>query len=321
MIEPSGNTIESAAPPGWFACPRCRARALEVEGAGLRCSACGTRYARENGFLNLLADAADRFDDEAGCCDHANEEISNALTTRSYYLPLWRCLQAARGASAEAPLRILSAGCGVGVDVDLNCAHGVDAWGIDCGGRIAHWPQRREKARLLIANVKATPFVDGSFDVVKTDCLLPHVGVIGDSTQVVPDYREQRAAVARELLRIIRPGGLLIMANPNRRCPVDLFHKGQMRRSGALGRIHSRSERFLLDFDDYRDLFLAGAGATAIEALPIADYWNFGTLSKRPVGRILVPLLRAYFALLSLPGFAMLRRSAANPWLMVAVRK
>ena len=308
-------------PPDWLRCPRCGGGGLAATEAGLECPGCGTVHPRENGFPSLLRDPSDRFADEAGCCEHENEERSNALTTRTYYLPLWDALRRQLTGGGDRPLRVLSAGCGVGVDVDLHCEHGIDAWGIDCGGRVAHWPQRRHPSRLLIANVKAAPFATASFDVVKTDCLLPHVGVEGDTTHVAADYREQRLAVARELTRILRPGGLLIMANPNRLCPIDLFHKGQMRNARSLGRLHSPRERFLLAFRDYRELFVDACGCAGIETLPIAGYWNFGTLSRHPVRRLLVPIVRAYFALLSLPGLGPLRRSPLNPWLMVAVRK
>ena len=307
-------------PPAWLICPRCGAGGLVARGDGLACRGCGAAYGRENGFLNLLKDPRDRFADDSGCCDHENEERSNALTTQSYYLPLWARLKR-RLADGNRPLRVLSAGCGVGVDVDIHCDHGLDAWGIDCGGRVAHWPQRRRRSRLLIANVKAVPFATGSFDVVKTDCLLPHVGVAGDTTRVVPTYGEQRLAVARELTRVVRPGGLLIMANPNRLCPIDLFHKGQMKGGRGLGRFHSPRERFLLAFEDYRHLFVESCCCAAIETLPIAHYWNFSTMSTHPLRRHLVPLLKAYFALLSVPALPALRRSPLNPWLMVAVTK
>lgn len=307
--------------PRSLICPRCRSADLVEHETGLRCRSCAAIYSRENGFLALLRDPGDRFADETGCCDHDNEEQSNALTTLSYYMPLWESLKRRWQRAGSPPLKILSAGCGVGVDVDLHCEHGIDAYGIDCGGRVAHWGRRQQKSRLFIANVKAVPFGDDSFDVVKTDCLLPHIGVRGDTTQVCPDYQEQRFEVARELMRVVRPGGLLIMANPNRACPVDLFHKSQVGHSRGLGRFHSPSERFLLAFHDYRKLFIDGCGGAAIETLPIANFWNFSTMSKASLGRFVVPVLRGYFALLSLPGLSAIRKSALNPWLMVAVTK
>jgi len=303
---------------GILICPRCGQGSLRPHGVGLECVACGATYPRENGFLSLLRDPDDRFDDVPNGTAYDAEEATNAATAKDYYLPLFRDF-AGRLGTAGRPLRVLCCGCGVGSDVDVFCAHGLDAWGIDCGRRTERWSQRRERDRLIIANAKALPFADASFDVVKTDCFLPHVGVVGDSAEVRPDYLMQRLTVARELGRIVRPGGMLIMANPNRRCPFDLFHRGQMRLPGGLVRLHRPSEPFLLSFDDYRDLFVAGAGCASIETLPPERFWSFQGASAHPVRRFLVAPLRAYFALLSRPITAALRATALNPWLIVAV--
>ncbi|MFO1039736.1 MAG: methyltransferase domain-containing protein [Geminicoccaceae bacterium] len=295
--------------PGFVVCPRCHG-ALEAVGSDAACRSCSRIYPREPEGLCLLADPSDRFDDEDGCGDHANEERSNATTALSYYLPKLRD-------TLPPGARVLCAGCGVGVDVDLLREAGYDTWGVDCGSRVRHWPQRTCPDNLLVANVKNLPFADRTFDYVKTDCLLPHVGVVGDSTRLGPDWQDARRAVARELLRVTRPGGTIVLANPNRLCPADLFHKGQMR-EGALARWHWPGERFLLSLGDYRELFRAEGGASAVRALPIAGYWGMHTKRSLPGGRLLVAAADLVFSVVGAPG---LRASPLNPWLMVAVQR
>jgi SAM-dependent methyltransferase len=294
-----------------LACPACRAPALAAAAGGaLGCTACGTVYPAENGFPVLLGPGEARFADATDRCTLEAEEVANRFTATNYYLPLL-----ARSFPGRRDLRLLSAGCGIGADVDAFRAAGIEAWGVDCGGRTAEWPRRRHRAALHLGSVLNLPYRDASFDAVVTGCLLPHIGVEGDTTRLAPGHAEARARAAAELLRVLRPGGLVVTGCPNRRCPADLFHKGQMR--GGLVRWHAQDEPFLLSLADFRALF-AGARVTA---LPPAGYWGFHGKRRDPRMRFPVAVLRAWFALLSLPGMAGLRASPLNPWLIVAVRK
>ncbi|MFN3643628.1 MAG: methyltransferase domain-containing protein [Gemmobacter sp.] len=293
------------------ACPACRSPALAPGPGGVVCGACGAVYPLEDGFPVLLGPGDARFADETDCCTLENEEETNRYTTAHYYLPL-----IARTFAGRKDLALLSAGCGIGADVDAFRAAGIDAYGVDCGARCSQWGRRVHRAALQIGSVLNLPYGDASFDVIVTGCLFPHIGVEGDSTVVTADHRQKRARVADELMRVLRPGGLIVTGNPNRRCPVDLFHKGQMQ--GGLMRWHAPDEPFLLSLADYRAFF---AGAARVETLPPARYWGFHSKRRDPKMWVLVGALRAWFAVLSLPGLGGLRASGLNPWLMVGVRK
>lgn len=295
-------------------CPACRAALASDGDGGARCSACGAGYAAEDGRPVLLVPGDERFDDAADCCLLDDEERTNAFTTESYHLPLLRRLLGAGFAGA----RVLSAGCGVGVDVELYRAAGLEAHGVDCGARVRAWRSRRDADAFQIGSVTRLPYPDGAFDAVITGCLLPHIGVVGDSATLRPDGGAQRRRVARELLRVTKPGGHLIMGNPNRLCPADLFHKGQMASARSLVRWHRPDEPFLLSFGDYVALF---GGEARLATLPVSRYWGFHSKERKAATRLLARALKAYFALLSLPPLGWLRRSAANPWLMVMATK
>jgi len=305
--------------PDHIVCPRCHG-ALNRRIDHLDCAKCGATYHQEGGFYNLLADPEDRFEDDTDAETCCSEESSNAFAAENYYIPLFKKLLGDKHEGSLTP-RILSCGCGVGADVDLHIRHGYEAWGIDCGQRADSWKKRKNQHRLFVANAKSLPFADDSFDLVKTDCLLPHIGVDGDTAKVKPGYFVERAEAAREMARVVKPGGYIILANPNRWCPVDLFHKGQMKNSNGIGQFHSPSERFLLSFSDYQRLFLQEAGCGSLESLPIDGYWGFFQKSSHPWKRYLVPLIQGYFHLMSIKSLSPLRRTALNPWLMVMVRK
>lgn len=310
-----GSGRQPAALPGWVVCPSCRAE-LQAEVEAAVCSKCKRRYPREHGFFNLLSDPSDRFHDEVNEERDRKEEASNTHSIQNYTIPLLRRLFDI--GSAKAP-RLLSTGCGVGVEVDLLMEAGFDAYGIDCGERTQVWGRRQHPERMYIANAKSLPFADGIFDFVSTSCLLPHVGVVGDTTEVMPDHEQQRESAAREIARVVRPGGFIFMMNPNRRCPLDFHHLQP--NPNRLVRLHSPSERFLLSLGDLRRLYVERAGCRSAQALPPAGYWGFLQKKQDPKRRLLVAPVRMYTRLISAKWFAPLLSSPLNPWLLVLVQK
>ena len=298
--------------PSPLVCPTCKTSRLQARGAGAFCPACDLTYPAEDGFAVLLGPGDERFHDAADCCTFAGEEDTNRFTTLNYAIPMLQ-----RAFPGRGDLRVLSAGCGIGVDVDLYRQAGFAAYGVDCGARTDVWRRRAHPDALTLGSVTNLPYADASFDAIVTGCLLPHIGVVGDTTIPAPDCAAKRQRVADELLRVLKPGGVIIAGNPNRLCPVDLFHKGQMAGAHSLMRWHPRDEPFLLSFADYRRLF----AAAHVETLPPSGYWGFHSKRRDPKMWGLVAALKGWFALLSLPGAGLLRQSGLNPWLMVSIRK
>jgi len=103
-----------------------------------------------------------------------------------------------------APLqgkRILDAGCGLGMYVRAFRRFSSEVYGIDVDAdRIAE--ASRELPNLQVAPAESLPFEDDFFDVVLSHEVLEHVG-------------DDRAAV-REAIRVLRPGGRLVVFVPNR---------------------------------------------------------------------------------------------------------
>jgi len=294
-------------------CPACGG-ALEQRPEAVTCKACDAVYPVEHGYPILLVPGDKRFDDAADCCLNADEVRTNSFTTTNYTLPLLRKLFEERLKGK----RLLSAGCGVGIDVDICRNAGIDAYGIDCGSRSKAWLEREHKSAFHFGSVEHLPYSDSSFDAIVTGCLLPHIGVVGDTSTVGQDWKLQRQRVATELLRVLRPGGFMIVGNPNRLCPLDLFHKGQMNGPNSLVRWHKPSEKFLLSFADHKELF---GKAAKLKTLPVAGYWGFHSKRQKFLTAMLALALRAYFVFLSIPQFSFLRRSPLNPWLMILITK
>ncbi|HEY8154241.1 MAG TPA: class I SAM-dependent methyltransferase [Myxococcota bacterium] len=290
-------------------CPACRGELERIE-TGWTCRACSLEYARTQGFPDFLL--GDRFPDTAALRLLEYEERANAACARDYYVPtLVRLLSPA----SERRPRVLSVGCGTGVDVEILAGAGFDAVGLDCGHRCEAWTRRACSDRLLLARGERAPFRQGLFDAVIMGCVFPHVGVEGDSFEVRPDFRTQRLELAREIARLLKPEGHLLVSSPNRRFPFDLFHRRDPTR--RVPRPNRPRDPFLLSFEDYHELFVEGAGCRAIRPLPISGYWGFVNMGARASTRLLRGLLRGWFDAVS--SSSVLRQSALSPWLCIDV--
>ncbi len=119
---------------------------------------------------------------------------------------VWRFGQDRRLAmiARYAPLegrRILDTGCGLGMYVGAFRRFSGEVYGIDIApDRIAQ--ASRELPNLQVASAERLPFEDGSFDVVLSHEVWEHV-------------QDDRAA-ADEAVRVLRPGGRLVVFVPNR---------------------------------------------------------------------------------------------------------
>jgi SAM-dependent methyltransferase len=103
-----------------------------------------------------------------------------------------------------APLagkRVLDAGCGVGMYVAAFRRFTEAAYGVDLDPeKVAQ--AARQSPHVQVASVEALPYADASFDVVLSHEVIEHVS-------------DDRAAVA-EAVRVLRPGGRLVLYAPNR---------------------------------------------------------------------------------------------------------
>jgi SAM-dependent methyltransferase len=107
------------------------------------------------------------------------------------------------GIDPKVRLNALCAGCGVGFVPYILARH--TAWTYIGGDfdqeYIDRHPWVRERIRMLCLDVTAMPFADDTFDLVICNHVIEHV----------PAWK----TLARELHRVVRPGGLVYVATPN----------------------------------------------------------------------------------------------------------
>ncbi|RIL07156.1 MAG: hypothetical protein DCC71_04065 [Proteobacteria bacterium] len=297
-----------------LACPKCGASPLGAAPDALACAACGASFPIVDGIPDLLV--GERFSDESGCDVWENEEKTGRFLASNYLLPLVQRLFPGRDPRS---LRVLSIGCGVGSDVEVLGAAGYEAYGVDAGGRPQLWRRRSHPERFFFANAKHLPFRDERFDFVFLCCVIPHIGVVGDTYVTAPGYAEERQRAWDEALRVLKPGGQIMLSAPNKRCPLDLFHRKF--HWVHLPRVHSPFEGFLLSVGEYREQLVARGGCRDFEVLPLEGYWGFFISSGYWLGRLLQLPIRLVFKLMTWEATRWLRGTFLNPWLVVRAQK
>lgn len=104
-------------------------------------------------------------------------------------------------------MRVLDIGCGLGAYVANFGRFTNEAYGMDVDPPRVQEGRRRGIGNLMLAAAEALPFGDGTFDVIVLNEVIEHV-------------RDDRATL-REALRVLRPGGAVVIFAPNRLYPFE----------------------------------------------------------------------------------------------------
>jgi SAM-dependent methyltransferase len=265
------------------------------------------------GYRSLFAGQIDDAPDTT--TDHyasAQEQV-NAAKVIDYLLPRLK----AAGARS-----VLDVGCGVGAMVRTLLQQGYEAYGADLPGLHRHWTRLglpHDHMYVVDPGRLQLPFADGGIDFVCTFGVIEHVGTSDGLADRVPGYDDIRRQWLRELFRVVRPGGAMLIGGPNRRFPIDVAHGLDSRASGlerwlsakAKVSVHKTwGENFLWTYDDVRR-YLAGL-PFQLEPQPLV-----GFLSCSRVPGPVRPLVQAYLDHLPKP----LLGTGFNPWMMALVHK
>ncbi len=117
--------------------------------------------------------------------------------------------------------KIIDCGCGSGEYVLALSNLGADVWGIEYDeNKVAEFKRSKQQAdRVSVGNIEQTNFSDLSFDIALLNEVLEHI----------PNDRQG----LKEIHRILRPQGVLIVLSPNRLYPFEthgVFLNGSTRR-------------------------------------------------------------------------------------------
>jgi SAM-dependent methyltransferase len=301
-----------------YRCPACLGELTRLPGS-LRCGACDVSYPVHDGVIDFARGAYyDQFDESTVLAEehkHALErEVDGAIARiRDYYGP--------QITKIGKSLRILDAGCGNGISVDLLVREGHDAWGIDASAlRRWQWREREHRDRLAVADGARLPFPDAFFSVLLCSGVLEHIGVEesgGDEYRVhpLPDRDAARRSFLTGLLRVLEPGGVLYLDFPNGAFPIDFWHNTR----GGSARFHSLREGFLPTFDEVKVLAAQIDPAIRVDAVSPNRRLRFQQVKQHWYGRVFAIPMRLFFSAMDV--FPCLARTAVNPFLVIRLTK
>jgi SAM-dependent methyltransferase len=299
-----------------YRCPNCLG-ALTAGSNSLRCDREDIEYPVVDKIADFMRGAYyDQFDENTVLTSEhrqALERENDGAIARinDFYLPL----------ISETSLRILDAGCGNGISVDLLTDAGHDAYGIDSSAlRRWQWRERLHRERLAVADGAKLPFADAYFHVLLCSGVLEHIGVEemgGDAYRVkpLPNRDAARRAFLAGLLRVLAPGGTLYLDFPNGAFPIDFWHNTR----GGSARFHSTREGFLPTFAEVVQLAHDLDPRISVTAISPNGRLRFRQVRQHWYGRAFALPMQLLFA--AMDRIPRLARSAVNPFMVIRLTK
>jgi ubiquinone/menaquinone biosynthesis C-methylase UbiE len=183
-------------------------------------------------------------------------------------------------------LRLLNLACGTGGFNVAAEAAGAIAWGVDVDpDAVAIAAARARRARITRAAAESLPFRDASFDVVYCVSTLEHVS--------------DRTMALREMVRVLRPKGMLYLHTPSRSACFETHYKlfwipGMPK---WLGRTYLAVRGRPTAFLDTLSLTTVGECTLVLVAAGIRTIRVLDGDARRRVGGRLWPLVSLYYRL------------------------
>lgn len=181
-------------------------------------------------------------------------------------------------------LRLLNVGCGTGGFNRVAEQAGASTWGIDSDTEaVSIAAARLPQGRILCAKAESLPFPDRSFDLVYCFSTLEHVA--------------DHELALREIVRVLRPDGALYLHTPNRWACFEGHYKvfwipglpRWLMRAYLAAR--GRPRAF---FDTLQPLSLSRC-RRLLERAGVRIIRVLDGDARRPVGRVLWPVIRLYY--------------------------
>lgn len=256
--------------------------------------------------------------------EYAGEQQESWRRFYNEYLRPW--------AQRENARRVLEVGCGMGLGIRFLREDGIEAFGIDIPCLAKFWKRAgNDPAHFINCDGARLPFPDGYFDAVYTLGTIEHIGTKAGHYTLEDNYKQTRIEFAKEMLRVTRSGGRLLVTCPNKSFPIDIHHEptddatpaGTMRLRRYIFdtygmTLHKPFGKYhLFSYSELKELFCAQNAAGSIAPLPLKYYFAFKRTGSLGLLRRLKNVIVWYIE--NMP--AAIRKSPLNPFLVVEVRK
>lgn len=205
--------------PDWLeprlACPDCRGPLERSEAGGYGCRPCGREFLSHDDIPVLKpSDGAGEVHQHAHHFDEIASIYDETIPRHVQEHYLSKRLGLLRSTAREGP--ILDVGCGTGVLLQRIVAWEPAAVGVDASAEMLAVLRGRRDIPAVCALSSHLPFLDDTFATAFCVALLHHVA----DTEVV-------AETIREMVRVVRPGGAVVLIDHN---PLNPYWPVLMRR-------------------------------------------------------------------------------------------
>jgi SAM-dependent methyltransferase len=217
---------------------------------------------------------------------------------------------------------VLDVGCGMGTMVHSLREHGYLAYGVDIAGIQQRWSsvgRPSDSFFLVDSGVLELPFRSNSLDFSFSLGVIEHIGTSDGHADRIPEYHAIRRQWLREVYRVVKPGGHMLIGGPNRNFPIDVAHGLDSKASAVERWLSARigasihriwGENFLWSYGDF-DKYLDGL-PYSLEPLSVKNYVYY---SRVPA--IFRPMVRGYVDYLP----RALLGTGFNPWVAALITK
>lgn len=173
------------------------------------------------------------------------------------------------GPLGSAHARVLDVGCGTGLLLEALAARGHGVVGVEpSAGMRAEAGRRRPWLQVLDGDLAAIPLPDADLDAVVTTYAISHVA------------RDEKPAALLELLRVVRPGGAVVLADVGVASAADLDEvAAALRASGREAHLPYYADGHALEIDRWEPWLRVRLDQVAVARLS-ALAW--GISGRRP---------------------------------------
>ncbi len=299
-------------------CPSCHSELNVISESSISCAECNSIYPLVDGYWKFTDETFDPIQHEENKNHHRTmdgERASGRLFVEKYLIPRFRTLKLDNA-------KVLSIGCGYGADVQELRVSGYETYGVELWrARASEWSKIQIPPEwCYIADARKLPFKDGEFDIVLCIGLIEHIGTVGDTAQLEPDWESQRQNFLKETLRVAKHG--VFLTTPNRTFPADFGHgttrnkllRWVGRKTGVW--FHSPTEPFYLS---YRDVERYSMRPKNVAPWELTNYFGFAVRSSHRWVKLIIPLVTIYFGFLDKTPNK-IRKSCLNPFLLAFIK-
>jgi len=203
-----------------LACPLCKG-SLENDDLRFLCTKCNSAFPLNDGMISFINDEIiekNQYLDEEISRQNKCLNIYTDASSLIYPFELFGLVQLSMAIQKKEG-RVLDIGCGIG---NLGNILEREIWGVDVSKTLLLRAKEKEKY-VFQATGNYLPFVDNMFDIIFINNVLHHSNC--------PDK------ILDEAFRVLKPGGLLISADP-RSCVLTKLAKLSRRNSPYYSRMH-----------------------------------------------------------------------------------